>query len=338
MKTMKKLFAICLVLFAMFTLASCVEEQQPDCEHEPGSWAVSETEHWKVCGLCNEEVEKGEHTFGEFEVIIEPSVGVPGVQARKCEECKYVDRQEIPAIEVETGVAEADFTVFAKVPAGWEKSFCYFWSETGAISSEHTVGWPGKEMTLVDAEQNIWAFIVPAGTDHVIFNNGAGVQTVDIVFATKLNLYVLADEAGADGKFTSLIEAYESSFEGEINKYPTNAAETFKTIYVQLPLTWVGHNIHYWGSAAGSTWPGDPLEAVDAEKGLYKFELSSTVTGFLFGEGDGLAQTGDLAPEEGVDGYIVEVVDGVVTVTNCKYVEGELQPITTYTVYAQLPE
>ena len=111
MRKIKNLLVICFTVLALVALASCGK----DCEHETGSWAANAEEHWKVCGLCNEQVEKAAHAFGEFEVIAEPAVGIEGTKVRKCADCGYVDRQTIPAVVVETGVAEGDFAVYAKV-------------------------------------------------------------------------------------------------------------------------------------------------------------------------------------------------------------------------------
>ena len=136
-----------------------------------------------------EQVQKAAHAFGEFEVIQEPAVGIEGTKVRKCADCGYVDRQSIPAIEVETGVATEDFAVYAKVPADWESVNCYYFGED-KNPLENTVSWPGAAMTCVNAEENIWGFVVPAGTGYVIFNNGS-VQTADLLFALELNLYTL---------------------------------------------------------------------------------------------------------------------------------------------------
>ena len=169
MKTIKNLLVVCFALLALGVMASCVEVT--NCEHKTGSWAANAEEHWKTCSLCNEQVEKGAHQFSEYEVISKPAVGIEGSEARKCNDCGYIDRRAIPAIEVETGVAEGDFAVYAKVPADWTSVNCYYFGEDkNALAN--TVSWPGAAMTLVNAEENIWGYIVPAGTGYVMFNNG----------------------------------------------------------------------------------------------------------------------------------------------------------------------
>ena len=85
MKTIKNLLVVCFALLALGVMASCVEVT--NCEHETGSWAANAEEHWKTCSLCNEQVEKGAHQFGEYEILSKPAVGIEGSEARKCKDC-----------------------------------------------------------------------------------------------------------------------------------------------------------------------------------------------------------------------------------------------------------
>lgn len=333
---MKKTFRgllLSAVLFLAFVLTSCVSV----CQHVPGaSWRADAENHWKICDACQQQVETEAHTYGEWEVVSQAAVGVEGKEVRKCSVCRFYEERAIPAIVVETGVATGDTAVYAQVPADWTTVNCYFFGED-KTALDLTVGWPGAPMTLVDAETNTWGYIVPENTGYVIFNNGSQ-QTIDLLFATTLNYYKLS-ELDAEGKYLADYDLYTpAADEPELNKYPSDVViepETFRTIYVQLPATWAAHNIHYWGKV-GSAWPGEEMTLVDAEKNIYSFELSSKVDGFLFGEGDGLDQTGDIIPNASINGYIVVPADGKDTVTEHVYADGVFaEPKVTY--YAKLP-
>ena len=336
-KTIKTLLVFCMVFLGLVVLASCDQTGQgggntPACEHVAGgSWQVDATYHWHRCSKCDEIMDKAEHAFGEWEVRQEPAVGSEGSKVRICADCRYYEAESIPAIEVATGETTGDTVVFAKVPADWTAVNCYYWHNeagTNNLPTENAVGWPGKPMTLVDEAENIYAFIVPVGTANVIFNNDGSVQTVDIPFALEQNLYVLSAEAGGDGKFTANVDVYE--YEGsldDIAKYPTNAPTTYKTIYVQFPAAYVAQNIHTWGSAGGTSWPGVQLDVVDAANRVYSYDLPSTITGFLFGEGDGLDQTANVTPNEEVNAYIINSLDGNDSVTPCTYADGVFTPV-----------
>ena len=316
MKTIKNLLFVFVALFGILMLAGC--EQPVACEHETGSWAANAEEHWKTCSKCNEQVEKAAHAFGEFETIAEPAVGIEGTKVRKCADCNYVDRQTIPALVVETGVAEGDFAVYAKVPSDWTEVNCYYWGEDGELAN--SVGWPGAVMTLVNAEENIWGFIVPAGTCNVIFNNGS-TQTVDLLFATSLNLYTLREGEGhllADyGTYTPAAD------QPELNKYPSEVApsETY-SIYVQLPEAWTNPNAHWWGDKA-TTWPGNAL--VQVAGNVWKIDITTKITGLIFNN-DG-AQTQNITEINGLHAGNAYIVNDDLTFVAANYADGVFTPV-----------
>lgn len=317
MKTIKNLLFVFVALFGILMLAGC--EQPVACEHETGSWAANAEEHWKTCGKCNEQVEKAAHSFGEFEIIAEPAVGIEGTKVRRCSVCKYVDSQTIPALVVETGVAEGDFAVYAKVPADWETVNCYYFGEDKQPLL-NTVGWPGAEMTLVNAEENIWGFIVPAGTGYVIFNNGTA-QTADLLFATSLNYYVLREgEGNAVADYQMYTPAED---EPELNKYPSEVAPIEKyTIYVQLPETWANPNAHWWG-ALDTSWPGEAL--VNVNGNVWTIDIPQTASGLIFNN-DG-AQTQNITEINGLHAGNAYIVNDDLTFVGANYADGVFTPV-----------
>lgn len=318
MKTIKNLLVIFLAVVAFGFLAGCGSKE---CTHETGSWAANAEEHWKTCGLCNEQVEKAAHNFGEFETIAEPAVGIEGTKVRKCNSCGYVDRQSIPALVVETGVAEGDFAVYAKVPADWTSVNCYYFGED-KNALENTVSWPGAAMTCVNAEENIWGYIVPAGTGYVIFNNGTS-QTADLLFATELNYYKLKD--GSDGKYIADYDLYSpASDQVELNKYPTEIAEeeTY-TVYVKLPEAWTAPNAYWWGGKGSQGWPGNAL--INVEGNVWVFDLPTVASGLIFNF-DG-SQTADITAMNGLHGGNAYIVNDDLTFQAANYENGEFKPV-----------
>ena len=320
MKKIANLFVICIALVGFLMLVSC-GETPAKCEHETGSWAANATEHWKTCSKCNKQVEKGAHAFGEYEEITKPAVGVEGLEARKCADCGYVDRKTIPALVVTTGVAEGDFAVYAKVPADWETVNCYYFGED-KNPLENTVSWPGQEMTLVNAEENVWGYVVPAGTGYVIFNNGSA-QTIDLLFATELNYYVLQE--GSDGKYTADYQLYTpAADQPELNKYPSEIApeETYP-LYVQLPETWTAPNAYWWGGKGSDAWPGNVL--INVEGNVWTIDLSKSATGLIFNN-DGV-QTGNIESLGGLHAGNAFIVNEDLTFVPANYNEGVFEPV-----------
>ncbi len=102
--------------------------------------------------------------------------------------------------EVGGDVAE-DVTIYFTDALSWGTVKCYYWSGSKNNS------WPGQDMTFVrnnSMSQPIYKLTVPAGAS-VVFNNGSGTQTVDIVGATGGTGYYATTLS--NGKY--LVETYE---------------------------------------------------------------------------------------------------------------------------------
>ena len=68
-------------------------------------------------------------------------------------------------------------TLYCAAPSNWGNCNVYWWG-----SSQSNPGWPGEAMTK--GEDGIWYYEVPSDADNVIFNNGSGTQTADLVMPT----------------------------------------------------------------------------------------------------------------------------------------------------------
>ncbi len=60
-------------------------------------WSSDETNHWHAatCGCFDVELQKTEHTFGEWEVKKEATEEAEGSKERVCDVCKYKETAEI---------------------------------------------------------------------------------------------------------------------------------------------------------------------------------------------------------------------------------------------------
>lgn len=87
---------------------------KPEHEHDwAGDWSHDETGHWHACVNegCDitDNTEKegyGEHTYGEWEVDIEASNGVDGIQHRECTACGHDQVERLPVLEHECAWSE----------------------------------------------------------------------------------------------------------------------------------------------------------------------------------------------------------------------------------------
>lgn len=67
-------------------------DHEHDCSEE---WKTDAVYHWHVCSICNELVEKEEHTFGDWEITTKPTETDQGLKERVCSVCGYVEKRNI---------------------------------------------------------------------------------------------------------------------------------------------------------------------------------------------------------------------------------------------------
>ena len=58
------------------------------------------TQHWYKCNGCEEKVEIENHTFGEWEVVLEATETAEGKKVRTCAICSYEDEKNIPTLDL----------------------------------------------------------------------------------------------------------------------------------------------------------------------------------------------------------------------------------------------
>ena len=110
-------------------------------------WTKDETNHWHAvtCGCSDVELQKTEHTFGEWEVTKEPTEDAKGTQKRVCNVCKYKETAEIDQLEHKHVAGES-----------WKNDDKNHWKEcTGCKeqleSAEHEYEWiVTKEATCTE--------------------------------------------------------------------------------------------------------------------------------------------------------------------------------------------
>ena len=76
-----------------------------------------------------------------------------------------------------------DYVIYMKNTADWEDVYCYMWVD----DSNNNKGWPGVKMTKLDDKTYIYATDV--NYPNIIFNNGSGTQTADMVWPGNGNVY-----------------------------------------------------------------------------------------------------------------------------------------------------
>lgn len=76
-----------------------VEIPVTDFEHSY-IWKHDQTTHWQHCSVGNENTTPKAHTFGDWTVTKQASIGVEGEKERTCTVCRYKETTTIPAIYI----------------------------------------------------------------------------------------------------------------------------------------------------------------------------------------------------------------------------------------------
>ena len=64
------------------------------------TWEHDQTTHWRYCSVGNENTTPEAHTFGDWTVTKQASIGVEGEKERTCTVCRYKETATIPAIYI----------------------------------------------------------------------------------------------------------------------------------------------------------------------------------------------------------------------------------------------
>ena len=177
------------------------------------------TGSWSQYG-CN-------HSWGEETVLTPPSCTVGGEVSMTCTICSEtkiaatdpLGHDYAASVCSRCGLKQT-VIYFDSTGSGWAQPYIYSW--TG--STTQCGGWPGSKMEAVDGVPGLYAYGLPEAPANVIFNNGSGTQTADLVFPTGgENRY-----AYADGQWSKYNTCQHSWDEGTMVKDATCIEEGLK--------------------------------------------------------------------------------------------------------------
>lgn len=104
---------------------------------------------------------------------------------------------------------------------GWDEVYAYAWNS----NDDQPLGaWPGTRMTAIDGEANLFVATRLGDATYVIFNNNAGIQTVDLPFAGGCSIY-RCTQADLEGKYEAEVIGMHHDFSEPIADANTLCAE-----------------------------------------------------------------------------------------------------------------
>ena len=306
-KIFKGLIASSALLLGSLVIVGCNTDDGKHHHNLEDKWTSDATKHWHKCSDCDEKVDKAAHTWGEWVIDVAATEDAKGSRHHICTVCEYRADEDIPMIEPEFGVTTEVTAVYAQVPADWTGDVnIYYWNDdTTAIAEGYTTGWPGEKMTLVNAENFLYGFKVPAGVANIIIN-GSGGQTVDLNYSTTRNLIVL-DEKDAEGKYSAYYRSYTATSTDPELAEKTYVKIEYMQMYFKVLESWTTPAIHYWGgNAPGTAWPGTPLTAVDGQEHVFTTDkLPKDVSAIIITDGasENTKQTQNLLLYLDIEGF-----------------------------------
>ena len=171
----------------------------------------------------------------------------------------------------------AEETVYFVNAQNWTTVNVYAWT------TDPNASWPGVAATK-EAEQiagyDVYSYTAEAGTyANVIFNNGSGQQTADLVWT--------AGKYFVKGEWCTKEEA-EAKLAGPVE---------YESVYFVDNQGWGNANIYTWTPEVG-TWPGVPMtketeQLAGYDVYSYTVEKGTSFGGVIFNNGSGV-QTADL--------------------------------------------
>lgn len=169
--------------------------------------------------------------------------------------------------------------IFANNAAGWDNVYIYMWNN----SNDTNASWPGVKMTNLG--NNIWSYQMTKSYANVIFNNGTGTQTADLVSQGAGYMY---------NNSTGSWSQYATSPTPSASVAPSESAtpDTYK-VYCRNTAGWSNVYCYMWNSSSDSigSWPGVQMKYEG--NNVWSLELSYEYTNVIFTNGSG-TQTADL--------------------------------------------
>ena len=222
---------------------------------DSGTWLESEdkTAHYKICGRegCGEELDYGTHDGTSNMTTL-----------AKCSACgKEHGKYQVTVSYLNTN--------------NWEKVYAYAWT-----AESHLVDWPGVE---IQKGTNFYDYHIESETSleglKVIFSNGSGSQTADLVIS----------------------EGYAVFYGNSNIGYNFKDENHMLTVYFTKPADDWGDTIkaHMWiDGGKGTNWPGADAPWVEMNsygKHVYSVQFDmAEYTKIIFNNNNGGKQTSDL--------------------------------------------
>ena len=158
----------------------------PAFEHSY-SWQFDKTNHWEHCSIGNENTTQEAHTFGNWVVTKQASIGVEGEKERTCKVCGYTEKETIPSIYIPsypvTGIkVSQDTLMFTKKDETAQLS-----AEVVPSYADNTrVTWKSSDEKVATVDEKGKVTAVGNGTATITVTSVSGNYTATVAVTVKI--------------------------------------------------------------------------------------------------------------------------------------------------------
>lgn len=192
----------------------------PAFEHSY-SWQFDKTNHWEHCSIGNENTTQEAHTFGNWVVTKQASIGAEGEKERTCTVCGYTEKETIPSIYIPsypvTGIKVSQDTLMLTKK-----------DETAQLSAEVVpsyadntrVTWKSSDESVVTVDEKGKVTAVGNGTAIITVTSVSGNYTATVAVTVKIPVEI--EKISIEAEKETLTQIGEST-ELKVKIEPENA-------------------------------------------------------------------------------------------------------------------
>ena len=192
----------------------------PAFEHSY-SWQFDKTNHWEHCSIGNENTTQEAHTFGNWVVTKQASIGAEGEKERTCTVCGYTEKETIPSIYIPsypvTGIKVSQDTLMLTKK-----------DETAQLSAEVVpsyadntrVTWKSSDESVVTVDEKGKVTAVGNGTATITVTSVSGNYTATVAVTVKIPVEI--EKISIEAEKETLTKIGEST-ELKVKIEPENA-------------------------------------------------------------------------------------------------------------------
>ena len=192
----------------------------PAFEHSY-SWQFDKTNHWEHCSIGNENTTQEAHTFGNWVVTKQASIGAEGEKERTCTVCGYTEKETIPSIYIPsypvTGIKVSQDTLMLTKK-----------DETAQLSAEVVpsyadntrVTWKSSDESVVTVDEKGKVTAVGNGTATITVTSVSGNYTATVAVTVKIPVEI--EKISIEAEKETLTKLGEST-ELKVKIEPENA-------------------------------------------------------------------------------------------------------------------